>query len=59
VILDRDDAVRVETTDVTTRDPGIDRRDLAVAHQLRFLDGVFDRFDGGIDVDDDSLAQSA
>ena len=45
VVLHRDDAVRVEAAD-DRRDAGVDRRDLAVAHQLRFFDGVLDRVDG-------------
>ena len=57
-VLDRHDAVGIEGTDVPASDPRIHRRDLAVRHQLRFLDRMLDRVHGGVDVDDHSLAET-
>ena len=57
-VLHGDDAVGVEALDVSSRNPRVYRRDLAVRHQLRFFHGVLDGIDGGVDVDDDALAQS-
>jgi hypothetical protein len=57
-VLDRDDAVGVEAANVAAGDPGEDRGDLAVGHQLGFLDRVFDRRDRGVDVHDHALAQA-
>jgi hypothetical protein len=56
-VLHRDDAVGVEALDVSPRDSRVDRGDLAVRHQLRFLYGALDGIDGGVDVDDHALAQ--
>src|SRR5271157_2015909 len=41
-VLDRHNAVRVEAANVSAGDPGIDRRDLAVRHELRLFDGALD-----------------
>jgi hypothetical protein len=56
-VLHGDDAVGVEALDVPSRNSRVYRRNLAVRHQLRFFYGVLDRIDGGVDVDDDALAQ--
>ena len=58
-ILHRHHSVRVEGADVAAGDAGVDRRDLAVGHQLRLLHGMLDGVDGGVDVDHHPLAQPA
>jgi hypothetical protein len=58
-IADRDHAMRVEAAHVAAGDAGVDRVDLAVGHQLGFLDRALDRLHGGFDVDDHALLQAA
>ena len=58
LVLDRDDAVRVEPLDVRARDAGVDRRDLAAGHVLGLVDRLLDRLHGRVDVDHDALAQA-
>ena len=58
-VLDGDDALGVDPLDVAAGDPGVDRFDLAAGHQLRLFDGLADRGDRALDVDDHPLAQPA
>ena len=58
LVLDRDHAARIERADMAAGDAGIDVADLAVGHQLGFFERALDRFDGGLDVDDDALLQA-
>jgi len=55
--LDGDDAVAVEALDVAAGDPGEHGADLDAGHELGLLDGLLDRLDGAVDVDDDPLAK--
>ena len=59
LVLDRDDALRVEAPDVAARDAGVDGADLHPGHQLGLLDGPSDRGHRRLDVDDHTLAQAA
>ena len=43
LVLDRDDAVRVEPANVGPGDRGVHRRDLAAGHVLGLVDGLLDR----------------
>ena len=56
---DRDHAAAVESLDVGTGQREMDGVDLDARHQLRFLDRLLDRVDGGIDVDDDAALDAA
>src|SRR5262249_26594164 len=56
LVLDRDDAVRVEAADVGPRDRGVHRRDLAAGHVLGLVDRLLDRRHRGVDVDDVAAA---
>ena len=55
---DRDHAARVEAADVGAGDAHVGRADLDAGHQLGLLDHALDRVDGGLEVDDDALAQA-
>ena len=48
----RHDAAAVERLDVRARQPEVDRVDLDARGQLRLVDGLLDRLDGGLEVDD-------
>ena len=50
--------VRVEAADVAAGDAGERRGDLAVGHQLGFLERALDRRHGGLDVDHHALLQA-
>src|SRR5262249_18337912 len=54
-----DDAMAVEALHVCTGDAGIHAVDLTAGHKLRFRDGLANRLDSGIDVDDHTLAEAA
>jgi hypothetical protein len=59
LVLDRDDAVRVQAADVTAGNAGEDGADLDPGHQLRFFHGALDGLHGRVDVDHDTLLQPA
>ena len=56
---DGNDAMGVDTPDMTARNSGVHGVDLAVGHQLGLAHGPLDGLHGGFDVDDHSLAQTA
>jgi hypothetical protein len=58
-ILDRDHPMRVEALDVAAGDTGVDIADLAVGHQLRFLQRSLDGVHRGFDVHHHTLLQAA
>ena len=58
-IADRDSAVRVARADVGAGDAGEHRVNLAVGHQLGFLDRALDRGFGRLDVDHHAALQPA
>ena len=55
---DRDDPPAVERAHVRARDTHPGALDLNTCHDLRLLGGALDRLDGGVDVDDVSLARA-
>ena len=59
LVLDRDDAVRIQAFDVTARDAGIHGVDLHACHQLRLLHGTLYRLHGRVDVHHDATAEAA
>ena len=59
LVLDRDDAVRIEAAHVAAGDAGIHRVDLAAGHELGFLDRALNGLHGGLDVDHHALLQAA
>src|SRR5690606_34800462 len=50
---------RIETANMAAGDPGVDGADLAVGHQLGFLERPLDRVDRGLDVDHDPFLEAA
>ena len=54
---DRDDTAAVEALDVRAAEPEVDRADLDAGHQLGFFDRPLDRFDRGVEVDDDAALE--
>ena len=56
---DRDDAAAVEPLDVRTGQREVDRIDLDPGHQLGLLDGLLDRIDGRLEVDDHASPDAA
>lgn len=58
-VTDGDDAVRVQAPHMTAGNPREHRIDLATGHQFGFLDGALNRVDRGLDIDDDTLLQTA
>ena len=56
---DGDHAAAVEALDVRARQREVHRVDLDAGHQLRFLDGLLDRLDGRLEVDDDAAPDAA
>ncbi len=50
-VLDCDDAVGVETGDVTARDTRVDRMDPTARHQLGLLNRALNRLHGGFNID--------
>ena len=59
LVLDRHHAVRVEALDVAAGDAGVHILDLAVGHQLDFLDHPADGVHRLLDINDDALLQAA
>ena len=57
-VLHRDHAGGVEAADMAPGDADVGRGDLAVGHELRFLEGALDRGHGGFDVDHHAFLQS-
>ena len=55
---DRDDAARVDALDVGSRDAHAGLLDLDPGHELGLFDHLLDRFDGGVEVDDNPLAHA-
>ena len=51
---DGDDAAAVERLDVRARETQVHRVDVDARGQFRFVDGLFDRCDGGLEIDDDA-----
>src|SRR6185312_8603956 len=51
---DGDDAAAVERLDVRARETQVHRVDLDARGQFRFVDGLFDRCDGGLEIDDEA-----
>src|SRR6266704_2575375 len=58
LVLDRDHPRRVEALDVAAGDPGENALDLAVGHQLGFLERALDGVHRRLDVYDDALLQA-
>ena len=58
LILDRDDAVRIDAADMTTRYAGVNRTDLTTRHQFRFLDCALNRLYGRFNIDYDPFLQT-
>ncbi len=58
-VADRDHAMGVEATYVAAGDAGVDGVDLAVRHQLGFLDRALDRLHGRFDIHHHALLQPA
>ncbi len=58
LVLDRDDAARVDALDVAARDAHVDRIDLHAGHELGILDRFLDRLHGAVDVHDHAFFQS-
>ena len=54
-----DHTVRVEAADMTARDAGVDRVDLAAGHQFGFLDRTLDRLRGRLDVHHHAALEAA
>src|SRR5690606_28751024 len=59
LVLDGDHPARVEAADVAARDARVHRADLAVGHQLGFLERALDGIDRRLDVDHDPLLEPA
>ena len=58
LVLDRDDAVRVQPAHVRAGDRRVHGRDLAAGHVLGLVDRLLDRLHGRVDVDDVAAAQA-
>ena len=58
LVADRDHPARVEALDVGAGDADVGGADLHPRHQLRLLEHALDRVHGGLEVDDDTLAQA-
>ena len=52
----RNNAITVETLDMTASNAGVNLRDLTTSHQLSILNGALDRLNRRLDVDDHPLA---
>ena len=59
LVLDRDDAVRVQAAHVAAGDAGVHRMDLAARHELGLFHRALDGLHGGLDVDHHALLQAA
>ena len=59
LVLDGDDAVRIEAAHVAAGDAGVDRVNFAARHQFRFLHGALDGLHRGFDVDHHAFLQAA
>jgi len=57
-LADSDDAMRIQTTDMTAGDSGIDRVDLTAGHQFCLFDGMLDRLHGRFDINHHAFLQS-
>jgi len=51
-IFDGDHAMAVDPFDMSARNPRIDRGDLAACHQLRLFNGLLNRLNRALDVND-------
>jgi len=58
LVLDGDDAVRVEAADVAAGDAGIHRMNFASRHQLGLFHRALDRLHGRFDVDHDPFFEA-
>ncbi len=59
LVLDGDDAVRIEAAHVAAGDAGIHRVNLAARHQFGFFHRALDGLHGGFDVDHHAFLQAA
>ena len=59
LVADGDDAAAVHAPDVAAGHAGVHSRHLDAGHLLGLADGLPDGLHGGVDVDDDPLAQPA
>src|SRR5260221_634645 len=59
LVLDGDDAVRIEAAHVAAGNSGVDRVDFASGHELRLFDRALNGLHRGLDVDHHALLQAA
>src|SRR5690606_16298725 len=58
-VLDGHHAAGIEAADVAAGDPSVDLADLAIRHELSFLQRSLNGIDSGLNVDDHALAHAA